>query len=69
MAFISITLAFFNILPIPAVDGGKLLFLIIEAIKGSPVNPNIENTIHKIGFLILIVLILLVTFNDIKNIL
>ena len=68
MAFISITLAFFNILPIPAVDGGKLLFLIIEAIKGSPVNPNIENTIHKIGFLILIVLILLVTFNDIKNI-
>ena len=69
MAFISITLAFFNILPIPAVDGGKLLFLIIEAIKGSPINPNIENTIHKIGFLVLIVLILLITFNDINNIL
>ena len=55
-AIISVNLALINILPFPALDGGRLLFLIIEKIKGSPVNQNIEGLIHRIGFTLLIVL-------------
>lgn len=64
-AFFSINVGFINLLPIPAFDGGRLLFLIIEKIKGSPVNPRIENTIHTIGFVLLMILMIIITFNDI----
>ena len=65
LAFLSINVGFINILPFPAFDGGHVLFLIIEKIKGKPVDPKVENTIHNIGFFLLLALIIYVTFNDI----
>ena len=64
-AFISINVGFINFLPIPAFDGGRILFLIIEKIKGKPVDPKFENTIHSIGFFLLMALMILITYNDI----
>ena len=65
VAIISINLAVLNLVPFPALDGGRLLFLIIEVIKGSPMNPRIVNVIHGVGFIVLIGLLLLVTYHDI----
>ncbi len=64
-ALLSINVGVINLLPFPAFDGGRILFLIIEKIKGSPVNAKVENTIHTIGFILLILLMIYVTFNDI----
>ena len=64
-AFISLNVGFINFLPIPAFDGGRILFLIIEKIKGRPVDPKLENTIHSIGFFLLMALMILITYNDI----
>ena len=64
-ALLSVNVGVINLLPFPAFDGGRILFLIIEKIKGSPVDPKIENTIHSIGFFLLILLMIYVTFNDI----
>lgn len=65
IAFMSINVGFINLLPIPAFDGGRLLFLIIEKIKGSPVSPKVENTIHAVGFMLLMLLMVVITYNDI----
>ncbi|MDP3974167.1 MAG: M50 family metallopeptidase [Candidatus Daviesbacteria bacterium] len=65
---ISLTLAIFNVLPIPALDGGRLFFLIIEAVTRRKVHPEIERIIHTVGFVILIGLSILVAFSDIKKI-
>ncbi len=65
IALLNINVGFINILPLPAFDGGHALFLIIEKIKGSPVNQKVENTIHNIFFILLMVLMLYVTFNDV----
>jgi len=67
VAVISIYLAIFNILPIPALDGGKLIFLGIEAVKRKPVSPKIEQKITAVFFTLLIVLIVWVTINDIMR--
>lgn len=64
-AYLSINLGYVNFLPFPAFDGGRILFVIIEKIKGSPVNPKLENTLHNIGFILLMILMLVITFNDI----
>ena len=64
-ALLSINVGVINLLPFPAFDGGRILFLIIEKIKGKPVDPKIENTIHSIGFILLMILMIYVTFNDI----
>jgi len=64
-AFISINLAIINLIPFPALDGGRLLFLIIETIKRSPIKPVVVNTANTIGFILLILLMVVVTFNDI----
>ena len=63
--YLSVNLGFINILPFPAFDGGRVLFLIIEKIKGSPVKPEVENWIHTIGFILLIILMLVITYQDI----
>ena len=68
IAYLCINVGFINFLPIPAFDGGRILFLIIEKIKGSKVNPKIENMIHSIGFLLLMILMIVVTYNDIIRI-
>jgi len=62
---LSVILAVINILPFPALDGGRLLFLAIEKIKGSPVNQKIERITHLVGFVILILLMVVVTWRDI----
>ena len=64
-ALISINLAIINIIPFPALDGGRLLFLLIEKIKGSRLNPKFANMTNMIGFAILIILMLLITYHDV----
>lgn len=66
-ALLSINLAIINFLPFPALDGGRVLFIAIEKIKGSPVKQEIESAIHNIGFILLMILILAVTFNDVAK--
>lgn len=66
-ALISINLAILNLIPFPALDGGRLLFLLIEKIKGSPITPKIANTANLIGFALLILLMLAVTYKDIAR--
>ncbi len=67
IALISINVGFINFLPLPALDGGRLWFLLIERIKGSPVAPQVENMVHTIGFVLLLGLIIYITMNDIIN--
>lgn len=67
-AFISINLAVINLLPFPALDGGRILFVIIEAIKRSPIKPKVANTFNGIGFALLLLLMLVITFNDLLKI-
>ncbi len=64
-ALISINLAIINLLPFPALDGGRLFFLLIEKIKGSRINPKFANTANMTGFAILMILMLAVTYHDI----
>lgn len=65
---LSANLGIMNLLPIPALDGGRLMFLIIEAVRGKPISREKEGYVHFIGFIILMVLMVFVFFNDIKNI-
>ncbi len=64
-AFISINLAIINLIPFPALDGGRLLFLLIEKLKGSPIKPKVANTLNYFGFALLIFLMLAVTYSDV----
>ena len=64
-ALISVNLAIINLLPFPALDGGRLFFLLIEKIKGSRMNPKFANTANLIGFGILIILMLVITYHDV----
>lgn len=63
--YLSLNVGFINLLPIPAFDGGRILFLIIEKIRRKPVKPSVENTIHAIGLILLMGLMIAVTYNDI----
>jgi regulator of sigma E protease len=63
-ALLSINLGIINILPIPALDGGRILFVLIEKLKGSPVSHRIEGMMHQIGFMLLLLLMLFVTIRD-----
>ncbi len=65
IAFLSINVGFINLLPLPAFDGGHILFILIEKIKGSPVNSRTENMIHTVGLFLLMLLMIYITFNDI----
>ena len=64
-AYLSLNLAVINVLPFSALDGGRILFVIIEAIKGSKVDPKVENYFHTIGFILLMLLMVYITINDI----
>src|SRR3989338_262118 len=66
---LSLNLAFINILPIPALDGGRFFFIIVEALIRRRLNPAIEKWTHAVGFAFLLGLILLVTYNDILKLL
>ena len=65
VALITINLGIFNLLPIPALDGARFVFLLIEAIRRKPVSAEKEGWVHFIGFAALMLLMLVVTFNDI----
>jgi regulator of sigma E protease len=67
LALLSIYIALFNILPIPALDGGKLLFLGIEKFKGKPINPKIEQNITVVFFALLVILAIWATIKDITK--
>lgn len=67
VALLSINVGFLNILPFPAFDGGRIFFMIIEKIKGSKINPKLENTMNNIGFILLMILMIYITFQDILN--
>lgn len=64
-ALLSANLAIFNLLPLPALDGGRLLFLLIERIQGKPVNHKTEAIVHGIGFVSLLLLAALITLRDV----
>ncbi len=63
-AMLSINLAIINAFPFPALDGGRILFVLIEKIKGSPVSQKVEQIFHTVGFSLLILLMIFVTFRD-----
>jgi regulator of sigma E protease len=69
IAIISLNLAILNILPFPALDGGRIVFVVIEKIKGSPVNQRVEGMIHASGFALLMLLVAVITYHDIKGLL
>lgn len=68
LGLLSVSLAFMNILPIPALDGGKLAFLLVEAFFGKKMAAQKENLINQVGMAVLLGLIVLVTFNDVRKI-
>lgn len=65
MAYLSINVGFINLLPLPAFDGGHILFILIEMIRRKPVKREIENIIHSIGMYLLMALMIYITINDI----
>jgi regulator of sigma E protease len=64
-AFLSINLGILNLLPIPALDGSRMAFALVEAVRKKPINPEREGFIHWLGFLFLMSIIVFVTYNDI----
>jgi regulator of sigma E protease len=67
LALITINLGVINLLPLPALDGGRIIFSLFEIISRKKVNPKIESLIHVIGFIILIGLMIFIAFNDITR--
>ena len=64
---LSVNLGIINLLPLPALDGGRLVFLLVEAVRGKPVPPEKEGMVHLGGMMALMVLMVLVFFNDISK--
>lgn len=68
-AMIAVNLGVVNLFPLPALDGGRLLFLIVEGIRRKPVNPKYEGYVHFVGFALLMLLMVVVSFNDVVRLL
>lgn len=66
-AMLSVNLGIINLVPLPALDGGRLLFVGIEAVRGKPIDPQKEGIVHFIGFALLMLLMIVVTWNDIQR--
>ena len=66
-AFINVALGLTNLLPIPALDGGRILFVLIEAVRGRRIEPEREGMVHVIGMLVLLSLMLFMIVQDIIN--
>jgi Predicted membrane-associated Zn-dependent proteases 1 len=64
MALLSLNLAVVNAVPFPALDGGRFLFLVIEAVRRRPVSRRLEGIVHQIGFAVLMLLVVAVTYRD-----
>ena len=67
IALLTINLGVFNLLPFPALDGGRLFFMIVELIRRKPIPPEKEGTVHAIGMLLLLLLVVVISFNDIMR--
>ncbi len=65
---LSVNLGILNLLPVPALDGGRLVFLLIEAARGKPIPPEKEGMVHLAGMAALMILMVFVLFNDIARI-
>lgn len=65
VALLSLSLAILNVLPLPALDGGRILFVLAEMVLRRPLNQQFELMVNAIGFFVLIGLILIITFNDV----
>jgi regulator of sigma E protease len=68
-AFLSVMIGIFNLLPIPALDGGRLAFLVVEAVRRRPVDPRREGWVHMVGFALLLLLLILLTVQDLRRLL
>jgi len=68
IAILSLNLGILNLVPLPALDGSRLMFITVELVRGKPISPRVEGIIHQVGFVLLLGLILLITFNDILKI-
>jgi len=66
--FLSANLGVMNLLPLPALDGGRLVFLVIEAIRRKPINREVEGMVHFAGLMLLMALMVVVMYNDILKI-
>ena len=66
---LSANIGVMNLLPIPALDGGRLIFMYIELIRRKPIKPEVEGMIHAIGLILLLILMAFVSFNDVMGIL
>jgi len=67
LCILSLNLAFINVLPIPVLDGGHLLFLLIEGIKGSPVSERVQGYSQMVGLVLIVSLMIFVTYNDLMR--
>jgi regulator of sigma E protease len=67
IALITINLGIFNLLPIPALDGGRLVFILIEMIFRKPVPKKYEGWVHAVGLVLLMLLMVVISFSDIMN--
>ena len=68
IVLLSANLGVMNLLPIPALDGGRLVFLLIEAVRGKPIAREKEGMVHFVGMALLMVLMVIIMFNDIRNV-
>ena len=69
LVLISASLGIMNLLPIPAMDGGRFVFMLLEVVRGKPIPQEKEGMIHFVGLLLLFGLIIFMTFNDVSNLL
>jgi regulator of sigma E protease len=67
MAFVSINIGIFNLLPFPALDGGRLVFVLIEAVRRKPIPPEKEGIVHAVGMIILLAFMAIVVVSDVKK--
>ena len=67
IVLLSVNLGILNLLPLPALDGGRLLFMLVEVIRGKPVSPEKEGIVHFAGLVVLMILMVFIMYNDIMR--
>jgi len=67
LAIVTVNLGVFNLLPLPALDGGRIFFMVIELFRGKPINQKVEGIVHTVGMALLMILMVIVAYNDIAR--
>ena len=67
VSLITVYVGVFNLVPIPALDGCRFLFLVVEAIRRKPVKPQVEGMVHFVGFILLMLIMVVAMYNDIAR--